>query len=388
VLDLNRKTGDDAALRVNAMFDVADANGNRTDKWGIAPTFRWGIGTADEFSLGLYHLEYRNGINYGFPWFQQKMASIWKTDAYYGAENDVMAGGTRYGTFSHVHRFANRDELRTVARLGRYERDQRASAIRFADTDPSLPGNQPPTTLSGATVLNRGSQNKIQDMTALYLQSDYSGRFTGWGLRHELLAGVDLAIEDFTRYTAIAPPGMAAKPQTTIGNGSAFGWVDESLRDVRRSQHFDARALGVYAQDVLQLAPAWKLLGGLRWDRVDGEYRTYATTADPAAGVAVGDPTATRRRDDALWSRRFALLYQPTERASFHLSYGSSFNTSGDAYSFDPLGADTPPEKSRNLELGGSVDWADGRFTTRFALFHATKHNERNRDEDSVDATN
>jgi catecholate siderophore receptor len=82
------------------------------------------------------------------------------------------------------------------------------------------------------------------------------------------------------------------------------------------------------------------------------------------------------------------VLYQPDERLSFHVSYGTSFNTSGDTYSFDALGENTPPEKSRNLELGGSVDWAEGRFTTRFALFHATKYNERNRDEESVDATN
>jgi catecholate siderophore receptor len=394
-LDINRRTGEESALRINALANVGDDQGNKIDKWGIAPTWRFGIGTADEVSVGLYHLEYRNGINYGFPWLDQKMAAVWRPDSYYGAESDYMAGGTSYGTLTHTHRFADRSELRTVLRVGRYERDQRASAIRFCQPGNSGTPNAncPEVTervtadnIGADTVLNRGSQNKIQDMEALYLQSDYSTRFAALGGHHELLAGVDLALEDFTRYSAVSPDGMAGKGTTTIGNPGATGWVDETLRAVRRSQQFDAQALGLYVQDLVQVAPAWKVLAGLRWDRFEGDYSTYATNTN--GGATVGDVTAERGRSDSLWSKRLGVLFQPDERLSFHFSYGTSFNTSGDTYSFDALGENTPPEKSRNLELGGSVDWAEGRFTTRFALFHATKYNERNRDEESVDATN
>lgn len=400
-LDLNRRTGDNAALRINAMANFGDDQGNQIDKWGVAPTWRFGIGTADEFSIGLYHIDYKNGINYGLPWLDSKMSKVWKADSYYGAKSDYMAGGTTYATVTHTHRFANRDELRSVLRVGRYERDQRASAIRFCQpNNAGVPSaNCPDVTervtadnIGAGTVLNRGSNNKIQDMEAVYLQSDYSGRFAWFGLHHEVLAGVDLAVEDFTRYSAVSPPDMAGKGTTTIGSPGATGWVDESLRAVRRSQQFDATAIGVYAQDLLQLAPAWKLLGGLRWDRFDGDYTTYATGAPGPGGTPpvgnVGDVTAERGRSDALLSKRLGLLYQPSDKLSLHASFGTSFNTSGDTYSFDALGVNTPPEKSRNIELGGSLDWSAGRFTTRFALFHATKYNERNRDEESVDPTN
>jgi catecholate siderophore receptor len=389
IVDMNKKTGDNAALRITAMLNVGDNDGKKIDKMGIAPSYRWGIGTADEFALNLYHLEYKNGINFGYPWLQSKISKAFQPGNYYGAESDYMAGGTSHGTLSHVHRFANRDELRTVLRVGRYERDQRASPVRFANAS-LQPGGVAvsPTTISGDTVLTRGANSKIQDMEGAYLQSDYSGRFGWFGLEHQVLAGADLALEDFTRYAAVNPAGMATKPTTTLGNPGAFGWVDESLRAVRRSQAFDATALGAYAQDMVQLAPAWKLLAGLRWDSFDGEYRTYATAANTNTGVAIGDETARRGRKDSLWSKRFGLFYQPSEAQSFHLSYGTSFNTSGDTYSFDPRGANTPPESSRNIELGGSLDWANGRFTTRFAIFHATKYNERNDDVDTVDETN
>jgi catecholate siderophore receptor len=48
--DLNLKTGDNAAVRVNAMLNKADNHGDKIDKSGVAPSFRWGIGTRDEFS--------------------------------------------------------------------------------------------------------------------------------------------------------------------------------------------------------------------------------------------------------------------------------------------------------------------------------------------------
>jgi catecholate siderophore receptor len=392
--DFNIKTGENAAVRLNALVNLADNGGNKIDKQGIAPTFRWGIGTADEFSVGLYHLQYKNGINYGFPWLNNAINDAFEPDAYYGAASDYMAGGTTYGTFSHVRRFSSDSELKTVLRVGRYERDQRASAIRFANAA-AQPGGVAvtPETIGPGTVLNRGSQNKIQDMDSVMLQTDYSGKFAWFGLKHAVLAGADLAVDDFTRYGTVTPVGVTipAKPTTTIGTPGAIGSVDEGARDVRRSQEFDAKAIGLYAQDLIQVAPAWKVLAGLRWDQFQGDYRTYATANLGGANnntIPPGTETAQRGRKDSLWSKRFGLLYQPADDMSYHLSYGTSFNTFGDAYSFDPKGTNTPPESSRNIELGGSIDWAQGRFTTRFAVFHATKYNERNTDEDSVSPDN
>ncbi len=403
--DFNLKTGENAAVRLNAMLNQADNGGNEIDRLGIAPTFRWGIGTRDEFSLGLYHLQYRNGINYGFPWLRSRVSEAFAPDAYYGAASDYTAGGTSSATASHVHRFDARNELRTVLRVARYDRDQRASAIRFCgpqvnpQTGTTTPNPACPTQLvpsmqlraiGGDTVLTRGSNNKIQDMGSVYLQSDYSGRFEALGLQHAVLSGVDVAIDDFTRYAAVLPVGLTlTKPTTTIGTPNDGGAVDEGLRDVRRSQTFDARAIGVYAQDMVELAPAWKLLAGLRWDQFEGTYRSYATAnLDGTNATPPGAQTAERGRTDSMWSKRFGLLYQPRDDQSYHLSYGTSFNTFGDAYSFDPQGSNTPPEASRNIEIGGSIDWAKGRFTTRFALFHATKYNERNTDQDSVSPDN
>ena len=53
-----------------------------------------------------------------------------------------------------------------------------------------------------------------------------------------------------------------------------------------------------------------------------------------------------------------------------------------DAY--NALSANTDPEQSRNIEFGARLDSADRRFSTRLAVFHATKLNERNTDPDTA----
>jgi catecholate siderophore receptor len=237
-------------------------------------------------------------------------------------------------------------------------------------------------------VLRRSGGNgvsaKIQDLDNLQLQSDYDKRFEVLGMKHSVQAGLDAAKDSFVGYAAGNPAsGALLKPDVTVAQTRASGSVDEALRVVLKNRDFRSDALGLYAQDLLQVAPHWKLLGGLRWDRFDGSYRTYST----AAG-SVGSETAKRGRADSLWSRRFGLLFQPTPLSSFHLSYATSFNTSGDAYQYDALGSNTPPEASRNIELGAKIDSDSGNATLRLALFQSTKYNERNRDEESVNATN
>jgi catecholate siderophore receptor len=379
---------------------VADNLGNKIEKFGVAPSFRWGIGQADEFSVGLYVLDNKNGINYGMPWVPVAIDSRGDRlldvapSAYYGAGSDYNAGSASHGSVSHTHRFEGGGELRSIVRHGSYDRDQRASTVRIRPTNalpgvcqtPFVSGTSGPRVaaiyapITNATELCRGTNNKVQDMETTYAQSDYSGKFSAFGLKHELQSGLDLAKEDFNNYNMVLPAGVTlAKPLTTIGAPNDGATVDESLRQKSLARSFEARALGLYAQDLLQVAPSWKVLAGLRYDRFKGEY--FA----PAAGATAA---VKRQRSDGLWSKRVGVLYQPDETASFHASWGTSFNTSGDTYQYDNQTENTPPEGSVNLELGAKIDSDDGNFTTRMAIFRSTKLHERNRDPDSAATAN
>ncbi|TAG79342.1 MAG: TonB-dependent siderophore receptor [Betaproteobacteria bacterium] len=402
VADLNERVGADAALRLVAMHTKADNNGagSAIDKKGVAASFRYGIGHTDEFQASFYFLDNDNGINYGLPWIRPKKTDSGATntvipdlspDAYYGMKSDYNAGRATIGTLAHIHRFASNTELKTQVRFGDYVRDQRASAIRFGTPIGYVP---PPAgtpalpladiaTLSSSTPFTRGTNLKIQDLQTLQAQSDLSAKFTALGLKQHLLAGVDVARDErdvFAARSATQGGVTLVKPTTTLGTPNDGASVDEASRVLRIANDFASEALGVYVQNTAELSSAWKVIAGLRYDRMDGGYNQYAIPNN-----AAGPETKTSYRQAiSEVSHRVGVLFQPTDRHSFHVSYGTSFNTSGDTYSYNALSANTPPEQSKNFEIGAKLDSANRQFSTRLAIFRSEKTNERNTDPDTA----
>lgn len=378
--DFNIKTDEDAGLRINTMMTKADNNGAgaKINKKGVAANYRFGIGSKDEYSLSLSSLVNDNGMNIGLPWLLTQAGATERTmlnvnpSNNYGLASDYNRSTANHVTVGHTHRFADDSELKTQVRNGVYTRDMRTDTLSYA-------AGTNATNVSGSTALNHNNnntRNKIQDFHGTYAQSDYSKKFTAWGFKHELLTGVDFALESKNNY---APIGTTAKPSTTVGAPNTDASFDEGSRIVGKSGAFNADNLGFYAQDLVQVAEHWKVLGGLRYDRMRGNFASYNATTGalgPEYGQTVGD-----------WSKRLGFLYQPNELSSYHFSYGTSFNTSADTYSYAANTANVAPEQSRNIEFGAKLDSADKRYSTRWAIFHATKYNERNTDPESATAT-
>lgn len=394
--DFNINTQPDAGLRITAMRTKADNNGSGSslDKEGLALSYRWGIGTSDEFLASLYYLNNNNGINYGLPYIRPRATDTQASntligslapDAYYGLASDYNAGGAKVARFSHTHRFGNGSELVSQVRVGDFERDQRAGTVRFAGTTGTIrnPAAVDLTNFGPDTIFTRGTQLKVQDFKTVHAQSDLSTKFEALGFKHTLQTGIDFAHEEKTVYAArsAAQGGVdLVKPPTTAGTPDDGASVNEGARIFRVGNQFTAKNIGVYAQDVVQVAPHWKLLGGLRYDHLDGAYDNF-TLPNNAAGPVTTTPF---RQKISEISKRVGVLYQPNALDSFHFSYGTSFNTSGDTYSYNALSANTPPEQSQNIEFGAKLDSADKRFTTRLAVFRSTKTNERNTDPDTA----
>ena len=388
--DFNVKLGDSSAMRVGTMYTNANNNGSgtRLDKTGIATNVRWGIGYTDEIALTASHLENRNGMNYGLPFIRPTTTSP-ATDttllpvdpsAYYGMASDINFGTASTVMLEHIHRFGPGSEVVTKVQGGRYERDQRASTIRLAAAA-AQPGGVAASlaTFGPGTVLTRGTPLKIQDLNTVFAQSDYSGKFNLMGMRHEVQAGIDLAQEKKTVYAArsAAQGGVVpAKPSTRVGTPNDGASVNEDSRVLRVNNFYKSDGEGLYVQDLINFAPSWKLLLGLRYDHLVGNYTTVAIP-----NTAAGPETLTSyRMKVSEVSKRGGLIYQPTERMSFHFGAATSFNTSGDAYSLGANNVDTPPEQAINIEVGAKIDSADGNFTMRTAIFRSTKLHERNTD--------
>lgn len=353
----------------------------------MAAAWRTGIGGSHELLVNLFHLDNRNGIQYGLPWIRPRADSpasattVLPLDptAYYGLDSDRNHGQATQASFEHTWRLSPQIEWVTQLRRGHYGRDQRASTVRLAPASQQADGLAASlATFGPATRLTRGTQLKIQNLDTLYAQSDLSAQFEAWGLKHQVQAGLDAALEQREVWAArSASQGGVnlVKPLTTVGQPLHTG-VDEDSRSLRLANQYTSKALGVYAQDLLQLSPHVKALLGLRRDFLQGRYTTVAIpTQAPgpetrsAYGMDVGE-----------WSYRLGALYQPHERLSAHLSAANSFNTSGDAYSLSAANQGIPPEQAINLEAGVKMDAADGRLSVRAAVFRSTKLHERNTD--------
>jgi catecholate siderophore receptor len=368
--DFNFLTGENAAFRLNAMAHDADHWGARQRKLGIAPTYRWGVGARDEFSVGLFHLDIEGRPLYNHPWFlsngtRGEIKPALEARNYYGLSNDRLDTRATYATLSHVHRFDHDAQLRTQVRHGRFERDLLTSVIRFA------PGTTP-ANLSGATSLTRSPKGRIGISDLTQVSSDYSGTFNWAGRKHELLAGVDYYQDDAKRNNNFIA-GLASAPATRVGTPDDGATRADTRGPVPLST-FEARNIGVYAQDTVAITPTLKLLGGLRFDHFSASY------FDPA-GVG------TDARGENLWSPRVGAIYQPSELASYYASFGTSYNTSGDTYQFSPNPVNTantlaqiPAEKSRNFEVGAKWEMFERRALIGVAAFYSEKYNERNTD--------
>ena len=374
--DFNFKTGENAALRVNAMIHDSDNYGAKQEKRGIAPTFAWGIGTRDEFSVGLYYLDIKGRPNYNSPWITNngKIIPTLPAKNYYGLNSDHLNTSSQYLTLGHIHRFDDGGELQTRLRHGKYERDLLASVIRFGSSITSL------DQIQSGTPITRTSKGRIGESTMTQIQSDYSNEFNWGGNKHKIIAGLDYYHDDADRNANYANSNGNSSAATnylmsTVGtpnNGASAA----DLRAPVPFNTFKAQNLGLYLQDTMSLTSTVKLVGGLRYDQFKASYRN-------ATGAL------TDSASEGLWSPRIGAIFQPDELTSYYVSFGTSYNTSGDTYQFSNVGANTeslantPPEKSRNLEIGGKWELFERRALLGVAAFYSEKFNERNTDPDN-----
>lgn len=384
--DFNIRTGETTALRINAMYNKADNGGAKIDKHGIAPSFAWGLGTDDEFTVGLFYLNNDNRPPSAIRYLNGTLAPV-KAGSYYGTTADISDGEATYALASWKHNFANGGVLRSQLRSGVFDRTTWGTSAGACGATPTATGTCPAntpavTSFTPDTFLTRSGLTPRKDRyKGTYFQSDYSNSFVLGGMKHDLLAGVDAAREEANRFQNNGTT-LGTRPATRVGTpDDGAGLIGTGISPQwRNSSNYSAKAVGAYVQDLVQVAPAWKVLGGVRYDNFSGDFEqlAYATGANGAL------TSITRTHlSNSPWSYRAGVLFQPTSTQSYHLSYGTSFNTSADTYQYvTPQNANTPPEKSRNIELGAKLDWLDGQLSTRGAIFRTEKYNERTTDAD------
>ena len=193
-----------------------------------------------------------------------------------------------------------------------------------------------------------------QSRTAV-AQHELVGNFGGPGASHTFVGGVEYyeteqAYNFF--FSGLAPidlfePVYGAQPQP----GGFVLFADQN----------NSEAVGVYAQDLISIGERWKVLAGLRYDRVEN------------ATMNLTNGRVTERDPDTEWSPQLGIVYQPDGATSIHFSYGESFRSITSGRTAD--GSDLKPETGQQFEIGVRREWLDGLLASSFAVYDIKRQN-------------
>ena len=292
-IDVNRALDNGLTARVNGA--VEKNSGFRDDagskSWSFAPALSWrdGRGTALTLLTEFNHLK-RDGFDFGIPNVANYQAL--SRTRYYGLDSDFGTNDTQAATllFEHVL-----NDSWTTRLAAHYSHAHQVSQQSF----PNLDG------YAGNGLLEYAAYSGANEASKQYaLQAELLGNFALGSMQHALLAGIDYgyleqggagsSVSTFTldlfnpRY--LAAPGPASPPGP-----------------YHQAQGKD---IGIYVQDLVDIAPRFKLHLGLRADRF--ENRVLLDGAEEASS----SQTAV--------SPRIGLVWQPSERTALFADWSRS----------------------------------------------------------------
>lgn len=382
------------AVRLNAMWQADDVPGRdevNNERWGIAPTITFGLGTPTRVTLSYFQLQQDNLPDYGIPWvpggvdtngvavpntnsvlarYTDKVPPVDFSNFYGLTTRDFEKTRTYLPAGKIEHDFNDQFSLRNLSRYGRTDRDSVITAPRFRDLDPATGPATAPGTLYGTEIV-RQIQSRDQTDTIVANLTDFTSRLDTFRVEHTLVTSMEFNREESENYARTGPNSF-----TDIFNPNPH---DPYPATVRRNGSFTetrADAMGFSLFDTLKFNDQWQALAGVRWDYFDTRYRAHNT-----AGITTNDLS----RLDKEWSYRGALLYKPVQVGTIYFGYGTSFNPAAEGLSLSSAASavnnlEMDPEESRSFELGTKWDLFRNRANVSLALFQTDKFNARTSD--------
>lgn len=214
-----------------------------------------------------------------------------------------------------------------------------------------------PTALQANGSLTRQRRYRDYASNDLAVQAELQGTLQAGTLEHEVLVGVEnYRFRMDTLMLRVNPSG--GSPYAINIYNPVYGQAQPTpLANTDTLEHQYNTAF--YAQDVVKLAPAWRLIAGLRVDN-------YQQTLENRR-----NGTSTRQSPSAV-SPRLGLSWLPSPQWTVYANAGTAFrpNTGSDVngQAFDP-------EQSEALELGAKWESVNKRLGATAALFDIRKRN-------------
>ncbi len=379
-VDLSRPVpalGEGTAFRLNLMghrSEVEGRDGGEANRYGIAPTLAFGLGTASRLTLSYMKQVADDTPDYGLPWFNNGRPADVPRNNFYGFDSDFVETDADIFTAEAAHKYNENIDLNTQVRYAHYTRDVRI-------TEPLIAASVPVSTPLANITVDRNVFFGTGLETMLYGQANATFRFSTAPIDHTLVTGVEMGKEtsEPTFGFAVGVPGA------NLLNPSQGTGFSATRMETRVVADTNAKSLAVYGLDTLKYGTHWQLVTGIRWDKFDTDYTATRFAGTPTRFTGAGsNSNESIQQLDKEYSYRAALVFKPMETGSVYLAWGSSFNPSSEGLSFIATGRglgtsnrDLDPEHNRSLELGSKWELFDDKLDINGAVFRITKSNAR-----------
>lgn len=336
-LDLGQALNDSVAFRLTGVYD--DSESYRDDvtyeRRGFNPSLAWRLAPQSILRIGYERFKDERVADRGISSFQGRPV---KTDpsTFFGdpAQSEVRADvNTVYATFDH--HFSNGISLRNSARFAAYEKFYQNVFPRAVN--------------AGGTTVPLSAYNSANDRDNWFNQTDLVIPLDT-AVPQRILAGLELGRQKSDNFrntgyfetissTTTSVDVPLSNPRTTLPVTFRQSATDAD-------NHGVAETVAIYAQDQIQLSPHFIAIAGMRFEKLDIEFRNNRTAS-----------TVTNK--DEQISPRAGLVFKPGEPVSLYASYSMSFvpRAGEQLSSLSLTNRSLDPEEFRNYEVGLKWDY-------------------------------
>ena len=355
-----------SAFRLNLMgqhSEITDRNDADYNRWGLAPSLAFGLGTSTQVTISYLHQYEDNRPDFGIPWYFDRPAPV-PRDSFYGFRDDYMKTDVNIGTINIEHQFNDIFTLREQFRDASYDRDFRITEAQIENPDGSNPS------LTGSYGITQGTP--LDDIPVARNIIDGNGTDKSLDEDISLLADFDTGPVHFNVVTGFeyvhesdfltrVEPGWENVPDTSLLHPTSPNFP--GFGPVSTVTNVNVDTMSAYLIDTMKFGEQWSLIGGLRFDDVSSVYHESIA------------PAETLLDNDAFVSWRGALVYQPQSNGSIYLSAGSAVHPNLAQISLSsettiPAGAlNDSVGRDLEIELGTKWDLFDKRLSLDSAVF-------------------
>lgn len=405
--DLNHQLGDTTAFRLNVMYHENDVPGRGKadyDRWGVAPSLSWGLGTPTRVTASYFYQKDKNTPDFGVPLNRNGERMKFISKDYWGglANADIEETESQSATLLVEHDFNNKTSIRNQTRWSETKR------FTYLTTGGRLL-NATGGTHQGEIIANPGNSNywgydangnevyptgslavprlnpniNAYKGTIIANQTDLNLDFNTGSVRHQMVTGLELYEESYRKdpYSRNVPDlGTGKRVIDVRGPNTHFSgaWKTQSGTDESGTK---VTNWALYAYDQISLNENWEIAAGLRYDKYKVKWYDANGGLEPYS------------QSGGIWSGRLGLVYKPVEYGSIYVSYSQSSQPSAAAAaSRSGGGGDTnvseySPGKATTWELGTKWDLLDEKLSLTAALFQVERSNPSDTDPDDPSRT-